>query len=535
MTIARKIMARAKSIFAIAFTVIALSCAGSAASAQNAQDTQATSAATSQQPVSQDVRNTLSQYGRFVQHERYGEVWVPTVTPQGWHPYPPCNWVNSKQYGWYYDDKTAWGQIVHHFGRWVYDAQMGWIWTPGSEFSPGWVVWRTSPEWVGWAPMLPDQDVQKISAADFNNAGYWIFVETQKFAQGCNRVIAPASQVPVLLKQTTYVTDIRYVGGIIVFVLPSYVIGPIVIIDINFGPWPIWFVQQILINWNFVWNNLVVVNVNVTFPCLPNQIQPKPQPVNNPQPVPPPSRPPGKPEGGNPPTIIVDPLPKCPVGTAFNDGACRKLPDPCRLGTVRVGNECVVLRPDPKPQVCPTGMVFDDGACRQLNPRPDPKPPIIVNNDPCAKLTGGEFQRCIRGGTPNIPIDPKPPIKGPVTGGGDVRPIGNPPSLGTGSTGHNPGGGTVGLVNPVKPNVILQPNGPRIDGPKNVIRDNGPSNKLPTTTLTPTRTNPVGFGAGGGGFNKTTIGVNQSPANRVMPMTSPKQGVMQPQRHSFFH
>ena len=157
-------------------------------SAQTAQDTQPTQRDDPQQPaqVQDDVRNTLSQYGRFVQHQKYGEVWVPTVTPQGWHPYPPCNWVNSKQYGWYYDDKTPWGQIVHHYGRWVYDAQMGWIWTPGLEFSPGWVVWRTSPEWVGWAPMLPDQDVQKISAADFNNAGYWIFVETKKFAQGCN-------------------------------------------------------------------------------------------------------------------------------------------------------------------------------------------------------------------------------------------------------------------------------------------------------------------------------------------------------------
>ena len=266
MTIARKIMAHAKSFFAIAFAIIALASASPVASAQTAQDTQATSATIPQQQPAQvqdDVRNTLSQYGRFVQHQKYGEVWVPTVTPQGWHPYPPCNWVNSKQYGWYYDDKTPWGQIVHHYGRWAYDAQMGWIWTPGSEFSPGWVVWRTSPEWVGWAPMMPDQDVQKISAADFNNAGYWIFVETKKFAQGCNGVIAPPSQVPVLLRQTTYVTDIRFVGGIVVIVLPSYVVGPIVIIDINFGPWPNWFLSQILLNWNFVWNNLVVVNVTV--------------------------------------------------------------------------------------------------------------------------------------------------------------------------------------------------------------------------------------------------------------------------------
>ncbi len=529
MTITRKIVACAKSIFAIAFTIVALSCASPAASAQNAQDTQATSATNS--TVAPDVRNTLSQYGRFVQHQKYGEVWVPTVTPQGWHPYPPCNWVNSKQYGWYYDDKTPWGQIVHHYGRWVYDAQMGWIWTPGSEFSPGWVVWRTSPEWVGWAPMLPDQDVQQISASDFNNAGYWIFVETQKFAQGCTGAIAPAAQVPVLLKQTTYVTDIRYVGGIIVFVLPSYVVGPIVIIDINFGPWPIWFVQQILINWNFVWNNLVVVNVNVTFPCAPKILPaqnnpPKPVPVNNPDP--PPSRPPGKPEGGgNPPIINVNPNPICPIGTAFNDGACRKLPDPCRLGTVRVGNECVVLRPDPHPQVCPAGQVFNDGACRALEPRPDPKPPIVVNNDPCAKLSGGEFQRCIRGTPPTIiPID-KPPLKGPVTGGtppttipidkppikigggGNVRPIGNPPSLGTGSTGTGSTGhigGTIGPVNPTKPNVILRP---QFDGPKNIIRDNGPSNRVPTTMVAPSRPNPVALGPSGG-FNKTTFGARQT-------------------------
>jgi hypothetical protein len=523
MTIASKIMARAKSIFAIAFTIIALSFASSAASAQNAQDTGATSPQQTSQ-VQDDVRNTLSQYGRFVQHQKYGEVWVPTVTPQGWHPYAPCHWVNTKQYGWYYDDKTPWGQIVHHYGRWVYDAQMGWIWTPGSEFSPGWVVWRTSPEWVGWAPMLPDQDVQKISASDYNNAGYWIFVETKKFAQGCNGTIAPPSQVPVLLKQTTYVTDIRYVGGIIVFVLPPYVIGPVVIIDINFGPWPIWFVQQILINWNFVWNNLVVVNVNVTFPCAPKQIQPTPTPVNNPQPEPPPSRPPGKPEGGNPPINIVNPI--CPIGTVLSDGACRLPPDPCRLGTVRVGKECLPLRPDPKPQTCPIGMVFNDGACRVLEPRPDPKPPIVVNNDPCAKLSGAEFQRCIRGGTPNIPIDPKPPGKGPVTGGGDVRP--NPTgngstgigSTGNGSTDRIPVGGTGGLVNPVKPNVILRP---QFDGPKNIIRDNGPSNRLPTTTVTPMRSNPAGFGSGGG-LGKTTFGASNA---KVTPMTSPSQGARQ--------
>jgi hypothetical protein len=525
MTNALNITARAKAIVAAALTIIALSFATPAAIAQT-QDPQGQSEVSNtvpQQQVSQvqdQVRATLSQYGRFVQHQKYGEVWVPTVTPQGWHPYPPCNWVNTKQYGWYYDDKTPWGQIVHHYGRWVYDAQMGWVWTPGSEFSPAWVVWRTSPEWVGWAPMLPDEDVQKIAAADFNNAGYWIFVETAKFAQGCNGSIAPPSQVPVLLKQTTYVTDIQLVGGIVVFVLPQYVVGPIIVININFGPWPSWFLAQVLIDWNFMWNNLAVVNVVVYQNCAPKQIKPaqinnapKPQPVNNPQPTPPPGPPPGPPPS-NPPIIIVNPNPICPAGTAFIDGACR-LRDPCRGGLIRIGNECVT-------------------------PRPDPKPPIVVINDPCAKLTGGEFQRCIRGTPPkNIPID-KPPIKGPVAGTGDVKPVGNQPSSGDGTSGrnpHNPVGGSLGTVNPtVRPNVVFHPNGPTTE--VKTIKDPTPTNRLPSTTTTPMRGNPntVVLGPGGGGVSKTTVGSTPPAANnnaisnrRVLPMTLPKQGSAQTQ------
>src|SRR6266545_1281838 len=171
MTIARKIPARAKTMlkpmFAAALAVFLFSVSSPAVLAQ-APATQAPATIVQQQNVAKvqdEVRGVLSQYGRFIQHAKYGEVWVPTVTPQGWHPYPPCNWVNTRKYGWYYDDKTPWGAIVHHYGRWVSDAQMGWIWTPGAEFSPAWVVWRTSPEWVGWAPMLPDEDVQTVSTA----------------------------------------------------------------------------------------------------------------------------------------------------------------------------------------------------------------------------------------------------------------------------------------------------------------------------------------------------------------------------------
>jgi len=483
MIVARNKSAQVKAMFAATLASLMLSVSSPAAFAQ------AAAPAVQQQNAAQvqdEVRSVLSQYGRFVQHAKYGEVWVPTVTPQGWHPYPPCNWVNTRKYGWYYDDKTAWGQIVHHYGRWVSDPQMGWIWTPGAEFSPGWVVWRTSPEWVGWAPMLPDEDVQTVAASDVDNAAYWIFVETQKFAQGCNAALqAPLSQVPMLLTETTYVTDIRLVYGITVIVLPSYIVGPWIDIDIWFGPWPSWFLAQTLIDWNFMWNNVAAPIKVVYQNCpKPKPAGPQPLPINNPTPPMPPRPVPPKPVDNIPPVIVVNPT--CPPGTVMNDGACR-LPDPCRAGTVRMGDTCV------------------------LPIRPDPRPPIHVIDNPCANLSVGEFQRCIRGTPPPKPVD-NPPVKGPVAGNGDTRP-----------------GGATGNPDPHKPNVTLHPNGPQ---PIDVVHPVQPPNRLPSATLPPMRSNPnpVVLAPGGGGLNKANVGSgpqtanNSGAAQRTLPVALPKHG-----------
>ena len=35
-----------------------------------------------------EFKRVLSEYGAFATHPRYGEIWVPNVTPPGWHPYP---------------------------------------------------------------------------------------------------------------------------------------------------------------------------------------------------------------------------------------------------------------------------------------------------------------------------------------------------------------------------------------------------------------------------------------------------------------
>lgn len=505
MTLARKISINARTMltamFAAALAALVLSASTPSAFAQAPaqESTQHSASAAPQQDAAKlrdEFRGVLTQYGRFVQHAKYGEVWIPTVTPQGWRPYPPCNWVNTRKYGWYYDDKTPWGAIVHHYGRWVSDAQMGWIWTPGAEFSPGWVVWRTSPEWVGWAPMLPDQDVKTVSTADFNSAAYWIFVETQKFAQGCNGA-APPQQIPVLLTQTTYVTDVRLVYGITIIVLPGYVVGPWIDIDILFSPWPAWFVAQNLIDWNFIWNNLAVMSV-VAPDCPP--VSPKqgggakPLPVHNPvSPLPPRL---DQPIDNGPPVVVVVP-PVCPRGTVLDHGICR-LPDFCRPGMVRVGHLCVFpTRPDPLP-----------------------KPPVTEN--PCAGLSGIALRRCLHAHRPHGG-DGKPPVTGPVTGTGDGRPVGNPPSSNGGHTGHNPIGGASGTG---KPGVRI-PNVIRPNGSGDNVRIREPvqlPNRLPPSTSAPMRPNPSPVVvAPSGGLNKTTVGSAPPIAPRPVPVTAPER------------
>src|SRR6202163_792079 len=130
-----------------------------------------------------EFKSILANYGKWGTHEKYGAIWVPTVTPPGWHPYPACQWAYTKD-GWYFNDNTPWGSIVHHYGRWSHDEQIGWFWVPDEDWSPGWVVWRKSDKWIGWAPMPPEQDYQLVSSDAFNNDKLWIFMEAKKFLNG---------------------------------------------------------------------------------------------------------------------------------------------------------------------------------------------------------------------------------------------------------------------------------------------------------------------------------------------------------------
>jgi hypothetical protein len=201
-------------------------------------------------------------------------------------------------------------------GRWAHDKTLGWVWVNGEEFSPGWVVWRTSDKWVGWAPLPPEHDIREISATEYNSDKHWTFMDAKTFGRGCDGgttyVSQPASSYPVFFTETKLITEVRFINGISVFVLPPPLIINIVDIDIGiYPPWSPCFFGAWFWHWNVLVNNVIInININNGPVCMP--VQPKLQ-----KPIPIISTPP-PPPGGNapkpdrrteltPPTRLIDP------------------------------------------------------------------------------------------------------------------------------------------------------------------------------------------------------------------------------------
>jgi hypothetical protein len=141
-------------------------------------------AAAQDQPVDIDIfYEKLEPYGQWFEHPVWGTVWRPRVD-QEWRPYAHGTWVYTEDFGWYWEAEEPWGWATFHYGRWLIDEDGSWIWIPDTEWGPAWVAWRSSEEYVGWAPLPPDArwgpggellfDVEFYSAPRYHRA--WCFV-----------------------------------------------------------------------------------------------------------------------------------------------------------------------------------------------------------------------------------------------------------------------------------------------------------------------------------------------------------------------
>lgn len=154
--------------------------------------------------------NDLNNRGAWVWTDDLGWTWMPSDREEGWQPYQNGQWVLTDA-GWAFESDEDYGDIVYHYGRWVYLAGHGWVWVPGRRWAPAWVSWRVSDGYVGWCPMAPL--FYGYYGPYMTNPLYWSFVETRYFlSPGIYRVIVPRYRVRNIYRSTRRVARAHRYG-----------------------------------------------------------------------------------------------------------------------------------------------------------------------------------------------------------------------------------------------------------------------------------------------------------------------------------
>jgi hypothetical protein len=163
------------------------------------------STAQAQYIVAAEFRDALSPYGRWQHHSRWGEVWIADPVPADWRPYTRGRWLYTEEWGWYWetaDEEANWGWVTNHYGRWVHDGDLGWLWVPGEDWGPAWVDWRRGTEYVGWAPLPPDDVIVEYR----DDPIYWSFVQPRYLlAPRIFAFVVPPRDRIVIIRKTVIV------------------------------------------------------------------------------------------------------------------------------------------------------------------------------------------------------------------------------------------------------------------------------------------------------------------------------------------
>jgi hypothetical protein len=110
--------------------------------------------------------------------------------------------------GWTWVSAYQWGAIPYHYGTWALDPELGWVWVPGYSWAPAWVVFRTGPSYVGWAPVPPGYSVGVSFSFNDYGADHFVFVREGDFAAAdVHRVAVPVERTRVVFGDTTIVNN----------------------------------------------------------------------------------------------------------------------------------------------------------------------------------------------------------------------------------------------------------------------------------------------------------------------------------------
>ncbi len=172
----------------------------------------------------------LEPHGTWLETPQFGEIWqpAPQYTPPGWQPYTRGEWTYA-DVGWTWVSSEPFGWATYHYGRWSNISNRGWCWIPGNEWAPAWVSWRTSGDYVGWAP-LPVQAGFRGNRIGVNidiefdsGPGCYNFVPNRYFgSSSIYRYVMPRNQNVAIIENTTNVTNIIRDNNIVINQGPNY-------------------------------------------------------------------------------------------------------------------------------------------------------------------------------------------------------------------------------------------------------------------------------------------------------------------------
>jgi hypothetical protein len=155
----------------------------------------------------QTFYDDLSPYGQWIDYPNYGYVWQPSVGAD-FKPYATNgHWVYTDM-GWTWVSDYNWGWATFHYGRWFYDNSYGWLWVPGYDWAPAWVSWRSSNDYYGWAPLMPNISFS-ISLGSYNPpVNYWCFVPHEYIASNrINNYYVNVNRNTTIINSTTIINN----------------------------------------------------------------------------------------------------------------------------------------------------------------------------------------------------------------------------------------------------------------------------------------------------------------------------------------
>lgn len=176
----------------------------------------APSKASAQVQVSVDFQifyDDLSPYGSWVDNSNYGYVWAPDVS-YGFTPYGTDGYWVFTDDGWAWVSNYSWGWAPFHYGRWFYDSYYGWLWAPDSEWGPGWVTWRRSEGYYGWAPIGPGISIDLAYSNGYSLPyNQWNFVRDRDFGRtNIYNYYVNSSSYTTIINNSTVINNI-YTDG----------------------------------------------------------------------------------------------------------------------------------------------------------------------------------------------------------------------------------------------------------------------------------------------------------------------------------